>query len=52
MAGEAVEGREEVAGNEEGLLGEGESVEVMEGEREESWGREEEGEAEVVAAGG
>lgn len=49
---EAVEGGEEVAGDEEGLLREGERVEVAEGCGKEGWGGEDGGEAAVVAVAG
>lgn len=51
MAREDVERGEEVASNEEGLLGERERVKVMESEREERWGREDGTEAEMVVVG-
>lgn len=49
-AGEVMEGGEEVAGDEEGFMGERDGVEVVEGVGEDSWGGEKRGEAEVVVA--
>lgn len=40
MEGKVVEGGEEVASDEEGLLGKRQQVEAVQGEREERWGRE------------
>lgn len=51
VAGEVVEGREEVAGDEEGFFMEGEGMEVLEGEGEKGGGGEEGGETAVVVEG-
>lgn len=45
------EGGEEVTGDEEGLVGKGEEVKAMEGEREERWGGEDCGESATVVVG-
>lgn len=48
---EVVEGGEEVASNEEGFVGEGDGVEVLEGSEEKRGGGEDGGEAAVVVEG-
>ena len=48
MAGNVVEGKEEMAGNEKGFIVEGEGMEVVEGDREETRGGEEEAKAAMV----